>query len=81
MLINCVFRKTIRCAKTIKNEFWIDVLKSYILFIEKSQLKEWEKIVNMPLRFNENFKVNYKHIFIPESYDNGFRLVKDILDE
>ena len=51
------------------------------MFIEKSQLKEWEQIVNMTLFFNESFKVNYKHVFIPELYVNGFRLVKDTLDE
>ena len=66
-------------SKTVKNDFWIDVLKSYIEYINKIKTNSWDKILNMPLFYNEHFKINSKVIYIKELYDRGFRMVRDLM--
>lgn len=66
---------------TIKNKFWIDVLKTFILFIDKLDINKWNQVLHMPLFYNENIKINSNPIFFQDLYNNGYRLVKDILNK
>ena len=78
-VMNCGKMYCEKIVKNIKNNFWIDVLKSYIKYIEKFQITELGQILNMPLFYNEHFLVNKKPIYNKTLYDKGIRFVKDIL--
>jgi hypothetical protein len=80
-LLNCGKLYCEKVAKKIKNSFWIDVLKSYIRYIEKFEISSIGQILNMPLFYNENFLVNKNPIFIEKMYDRGKRFIKDVIDQ
>ena len=65
----------------MKNIFWKDVLKAYMYYIKKLPIVSSRQILNMPLFYNTNFKINTKTIYITGLYNRGIRLVKDILDD
>ena len=67
-------------SKNIRNEFWIDVLKAYVTFMENVRCNDWFKVLHMPLFYNEHFLIYSKHIFIEDFYNRGVRLVKDVMD-
>ena len=64
----------------IRNDFWIDVLKSFMVFISKCSFTKLLDVVNMPLFFNSNILVDSKHIYNKILYDCGIRYVKDLLN-
>ena len=49
-------------SKSIRNEFWIDVLKAYLTFMERVHCNDWYKVLHIPLFYNEHFLINSKHI-------------------
>ena len=64
----------------IRNDFWIGVLKSFMVFISKCSFTKLLDVVNMPLFFNRNILVDSKHIYNKILYDFGIRYVKDLLN-
>ena len=73
---------TLYCKKilgTIKNEFWIDVLKSFMVFSSKYKFTKLSEIMTMPLFYNENITIDSKYIYDANLYKCGIRYVKDIL--
>ena len=64
----------------IRNDFWIDILKSFMVFISKCSFTKLLDLVNMPLFFNKNILVDSKHIYNKILYDFGIRYVKDLLN-
>ena len=67
-------------SKSIRNEFWIDVLKAYATFMEKVHCNDRYKVLHISLFYNEHFLINSKHIFIEDFYNRGIRLVKDTME-
>ena len=65
----------------IKNAFWSDVLKAYSIFIDKFQINNIEQLLHMPLFYNHMFITGNDYIFIANLYSNGFRFVKDIINQ
>ena len=65
----------------LKNKFWLDVLKNYVLYIEKLPIISCNDILDMPLFYNHNFKINNSHIYIKSLYKRGIRFVRDIMTE
>jgi hypothetical protein len=65
----------------IKNAFWIDVLKAYMIFVDKLCIDNFEQILHMPLFYNHCFSIGHRYIYIKSFYDKGIRFVKDILNE
>ena len=65
----------------LKNKFWLDVLKNYILYIEKLPILNCDDILDMPLFYNHNFKISNSFIYIKCLYERGIRFVRDIMIE
>ena len=63
----------------LKYQFWLDVIKNYVLYIEKLPIISCNDILDMPLFYNHNFKINNSHIYIKSLYDRGIRFVRDIM--
>ena len=72
---------TLYCKKilgTIKNKFWIDVLKSFMVFSSKYKFIKLSEIMTMPLFYNENFMIDSKYIYNANLFKCGIRYVKDM---
>ena len=65
----------------LKNKFWLDVLKNYILYVEKLPIIDSDDILDMPLFYNHNFTINKSYIYIKCLYERGIRFVRDIMVE
>ena len=69
-----------KIINNVRNDFWIDVLKSFMVFISKCSFTKLLDVVNLPLLFNRNILVDSKHIYNKILYDFGIRYVKDLLN-
>ena len=65
----------------ITNSFWIDVLKAYMVFVDKLCIDNIEQVLHMPLFYNHNFLAGNRYIYIQTLYNKGIRFVKDIINE
>ena len=59
----------------LKNKFWLDVINNYVLYIEKLPIINCNNILDMPLFYNHNFKINNSHIYNKSLYERGIRFV------
>ena len=71
----------ISAVKNITNAFWIDVLTIYSDFVKSINIDSVDKLVDMPLFFNNCLLINNKYIFWKYWYDDGIRFVKDIIKD
>ena len=65
----------------IKNVFWIYVLKSYMIFVDKVCVDNVQQVLHMPLFYNHNLLVGNKYSYMQTLYNRGIRFVKDIINE
>ena len=65
----------------IKNVFWIDVLKSYMIFVDKVCIDNVQQVLHIPLFYNHNLLAGNKYIYMQTLYNRGIRFVKDIINE
>lgn len=64
----------------IKNAFWIDVLKAYMVFVGKLCIDSIEQVLHMPLFYNHKLLAGNRYIYIQTLYNKGVKFVKDILN-
>ena len=63
-----------------KNYFWADVIKAWIHFSQRIQIKSWEDLLNEPLWYNKNLKVGGKAIFYKHWNKKGVNYIYDLVD-
>ena len=73
-------------VKDIKNQFWKDVLKSYINVLKNTVVDEGGDyssihILKTPIYFNPNIIIGGKDIFFKKYHDNGLSLINDFIKE
>ena len=62
------------------NPFWLDVFSSYKEFGRRIEIETKEHLLNEPLFFNDNFKINKSNFFFEHWFLSGIVFVKDLLD-
>ena len=67
----------------IRNPFWKDVIKSYVIIL-KSTVNRTDhsiqsNILNVPVYFNKNITLGNNDIFFKKYYDNGLFLINDFI--
>ena len=65
---------------TLNNQFWKDVLKSFLDMNYKTEICE-EQILKSPLFYNRNIKIDRKYVFYKTWYDKGIRFVNDLVNQ
>ena len=68
-----------KIVKSLRNQFWKDVLNYYSIYVSKFKVCTFDDVLNMPLFYNDNFKIGLNCIYEKNMYERGIRLVKDIL--
>ena len=79
-VLNCGISYCTELVQKLKNPFWKDVLKSYIMYVNKLEIENLDQVLNMPLFYNDKFHQN-DMFYIKSLYNRGIRLVKDIIDK
>ena len=62
MLTSCNIEYIQDILSTLNNQFWKDVLKSFLDINYKTEICE-EQILKSPLFYNRNIKINRKYVF------------------
>ncbi|MCG7891056.1 MAG: reverse transcriptase family protein, partial [Candidatus Thiodiazotropha endolucinida] len=79
-LAGCNTKYAEKCIANIKNEFWKDVLQSFINVNKKKLISE-NNILQTPIFYNENIKIGGSHIFYCSWYKKGIRFFNDLIKE
>ena len=66
--------------RTLKNQFWKDVLTSLIKISQKLEMTE-ENILKIPTFYNSNICIDKKYIFWTDWYNKGIRFLNDLVKE
>jgi len=68
-----------KIVKSLRNQFWKDVLNYFSIYVSKFKVCTFDDVLNMPLFYNDNFKIGLNCIYEKNMYERGIRLVRDIL--
>jgi hypothetical protein len=68
-----------KIVKRLTNTFWKDVLNYYSIYVNTFKICTFDDVLNMPLFYNDNFKIGMNCIYDKNMYERGIRLVRDIL--
>ena len=80
MLTSCNVEYIQDILSTLNNQFWKDVLKSFLDINYKTEIGE-EQILKSPLFYNRNIKIDRKYVFYKTWYDKGIRFVNDLVNQ
>ena len=80
MLTSCNVEYIQDILSTLNNQFWKDVLKSFLDINYKTEIGE-EQILKSPLFYNRNIKISRKYVFYKTWYDKGIRFVNDLVNQ
>ena len=80
MLTSCNVEYIQDILSTLNNQFWKDVLKSFLDINYKTDICE-EQILKSPLFYNRNIKIDRKYVFNKTWYDKGIRFVNDLVNQ
>ena len=80
MLTSCNVEYIQDILSTLNNQFWKDVLKSFLDINYKTEICE-EQILKSPLFYNRNIKIDRKYVFYKTWYDKGIRFVNDLVNQ
>ena len=80
MLTSCNVEYIQDILSTLNNQFWKDVLKSFLKINYITEICE-EQILKSPLFYNRNIKIDRKYVFYKTWYDKGIRFVNDLVNQ
>ena len=80
MLTTCNVEYIQDILSTLNNQFWKDVLKSFLDINYETEIGE-EQILKSPLFYNRNIKIDRKYVFYKTWYDKGIRFVNDLVNQ
>ena len=80
MLTSCNVEYIQDILSTLNNQFWKDVLKSFLDINYKTEICE-EQILKSPLFYNRNIKIDRKYVFYKTWYDKGIRILYDLVNQ
>ena len=80
MLTSCNVEYIQDILSTLNNQFWKDVLKSFLDINYKTEICE-EQILRSPLFYNRNIKIDRKYVYYKTWYDKGIRFVNDLVNQ
>ena len=80
MLTSCNVDYIQDILSTLNNQFWKDVLKSFLDINYETEIGE-EQILKSPLFYNRNIKIDRKYVFYKTWYDKGIRFVNDLVNQ
>ena len=80
MLTSCNVEYIQDILSTLNNQFWKDVLKSFLDINYETEIGE-EQILKSPLFYNRNIKIDRKYVFYKTWYDKGIRFVNDLVNQ
>ena len=80
MLTSCNVEYIQDILSTLNNQFWKDVLESFLDINYKTEIGE-EQILKSPLFYNRYIKIDRKYVFYKTWYDKGIRFVNDLVNQ
>ena len=77
-LSNCGPRYIKICKESTHNLFWKDVLDAWLTLIKKEKINYEDKLLLMPIWYNEKFLIDNQTIFFKNWYEKGVLTVNDL---
>lgn len=69
-----------RCAVSLRNLFWIEVLNSWKTFLKCNSVNQIEDVLNSPIWFNSEMH-HGENFYIKNWYRKGIRNITDLINE